>query len=160
MSNSNNSRGTLPQRFWRHIRNLYRQLRPCRFSFIVALLACPIFLSVAQGTEILRTVGEGMAGGQSYGLRVFGFFLALVLWSLSSWYAARVLLYLTLQDGACPTDSKLAERIAPRLLGIAPFLIVGAGFLTAAAPYDSASPAKLWLNCFAGLCLVLAIVFY
>lgn len=149
------------QRLWRSIRHLYRELKPCRFSFIVALLACPVFLSVAQGTEILRTVGEGMAGGQWYWPRVFGFFAALVLWSLTSWYAARVLLYIDFPGNPRPESySKLAARIVPRLLGVAPMLIVAAGFVTAAHPYDSSSPAKFWLHVFAGVCVVLAIVFY
>ena len=94
MTAEKNQPANWPQRLWRSIRNLYRELKPCRFSFIVALLACPVFLSVAQGTEILRTVGEGMAGGQWYWPRVFGFFAALIVWSLTSWYAARVLLYI------------------------------------------------------------------
>jgi hypothetical protein len=153
--------GNWLQRLWWSIRDLYRELKPCRFSFIIALLACPVFLCVAQGTEILRTVGEGMAGGQWYWPRVFGFFATLVLWSLTSWYAARVILYIDFPGDTRPESySRLAARIAPRLLGVAPMLIVGAGFVGAAQPYDSRSPAKFWLHFFAGLCLVLAIVFY
>ena len=89
---NDNKPGTAIQRTWWHIRDFYHELKPCRFSLIVALIACPVFLCVAQGTEILRTVGEGMVGGQWYWPRVFGFFAALILWALSSWYAARVLL--------------------------------------------------------------------
>ena len=161
MSAASNPPGTWLQRVWWAIRDLYRELKPCRFSFIVALLTCPVFLGVAQGTEILRTVGEGMAGDQWYWPRVFGFFAALILWSLTSWYAARVLLYIEFSGEPRPASySKLAARITPRLLGVAPMLIVGAGFVVAAHPYDARSPAKFWLHFFAGLCLVLAIVFY
>src|SRR5436190_6868200 len=70
MNTKANSRGALPQRIWWYMRDLYHQLKPCRFSFLVVLIACPIFLCVAQGTEILRTVGEGMAGGEAYLARV------------------------------------------------------------------------------------------
>lgn len=161
MSDSNPPRGTWLQRLWWSIRNLYHELKPCRFSFIVALLALPVFLCVAQGTEILRTVGEGMTGGHSYGPRVCGFFAALIVWALCSWYSARVLLYIDFPGAArAASHSKFAEKHVPRLLGIAPFLIVGGGFLAAAAPYDPSSPAKLYLHLFAGLCAVLAVVFY
>jgi hypothetical protein len=161
MNTEPNQRGNLLQRFWWAIRGFYRELKPCRFSFLVALIAWPVFICVAQGTEILRTVGEGMAGGQWYWPRVCGFFSALVLWALCSWYAARVLLYVEFPGAPrAQSHSKLAEKLAPRLLGIAPILIVGCGFLAAAAPYADSSPAKFWLHFFAALCLVLAIVFY
>jgi len=161
MNPSNNERGTWLQRLWWSIRNLYRQLKPCRFNFLVALVAWPVFLNVAQGTEILRTVGEGMAGDQWYWPRVSAFFGGLGLWALSSWYAARVLLYVDFPGAPrAQSFSKFAENNAPRLLGIAPILIVGAGFLVAARPYASGAPAKSWLHFFSALCLVLAIVFY
>ena len=161
MNTEANQHGIWVQRTWWRIRDLYHQLKPVRFSFLVAFIACPVFLSVAQGTEILRTVGEGMAGGQWYWPRVFGFFAALILWALSSWYAARVLLYLDFPGARrAQSRSKVAEKQMPRLLGIAPILIVGSGFLVAASSYDRIAPAKFWLHCFAGLCAVLAIAFY
>ena len=158
---SDSKPGTVVQRTWWRIRDLYHELKPCRFSVIVALIALPVFVCVAQGTEILRTVGEGMAGGQWYWPRVFGFFAALILWALSSWYAARVLLYLDFPGARrAQFRSKFAEKHVPRLLGIAPILIVGCGFLVAASSYDPTAPAKFWLHCFGGLCAVLAIAFY
>jgi hypothetical protein len=161
MNTEPNPRGNLLQRFWWAIRNLYRELKPCRFSLIVALLAWPVFVCVPQGTEILRTVGEGMANNQSYGPRAFGFFAALILWALCSWYAARVLLYIDFPNALRGDSySKFAETHVPRLLGIAPMFIVGWGFMVAAAPYASDSPAKFFMHLLAGLCLVLAIVFY
>jgi len=161
MNPDENQPGTWIQRFWWNVRNLYQQLKPCRFSFLVALVASPIFLYVPQGTEILRTVGEGMAGGQWYWPRVFGFFAALILWALSSWYAARVILYLDFPD-ALPAElrSKFARKHVPRILGIAPIVIVGLGFVVAAKSYDPAAQAKFWLHLFAGLCAVLAIALY
>jgi hypothetical protein len=161
MNTEPNPRGNLLQRFWWALRNLYQQLKPCRFSFLVVLLACPVFLKVAQGTEILRTVGEGMAGDQSYWPRVCGFFAALLLWAVCSWYAARVLLYINFPGARrAQSHSTFADKHAPRLLGIAPILTVAGGFLAAAHPYDSSSPAKFWLHFFAGFCLVLGILFY
>jgi hypothetical protein len=160
MNTEENDHGTWIQRIWWRIRDFYHELKPCRFSFLVALVACPVFLCVAQGTEILRTVSEGMAGGQWYWPRVFGFFAALILWAASSWYAARVLLYLDFPGARARSRSKFAEKHAPRLLGIAPILIVGCGFLVAAYSYDRTAPAKFWLHFFAGLCAVLAVAFY
>src|SRR5207249_5627339 len=161
VANEESQRGTWIQRLWWRIRDLYHELKPCRFSVIVGLIALPVFVCVAQGTEILRTVGEGMAGGQWYWPRVFGFFAALILWALSSWYAARVLLYLDFPGARrAQFRSKFAEKHVPRLLGIAPILIVGCGFLVAASSYDPTAPAKFWLHCFGGLCAVLAIAFY
>jgi hypothetical protein len=54
------------QRLWWRLREFYhfgayQQLKPCRFSILVALIACFVFLRVAQGTEILRVFGEGLA---------------------------------------------------------------------------------------------------
>src|ERR1700730_5317939 len=161
MNNQDNQHGTWLQRFWWCIRDLYHQLKPCRFSFLVALIACPVFLCVAQGTEILRTVGEGMAGGQWYWPRVFGFFAALILWSICSWYAARVLLYFDF-PGAPPSASrsKFVETHVPRLLGIAPMLIIGVGFFVASRSYASGEETRHWLVGFAAFCGLLAIIFY
>ena len=152
--------GIFIQRLWWWIRDHYRQLKPCRFSFLVALIACPVFLCVAQGTEILRTVGEGMAGDQWYAPRVCGFFAALVLWAVCSWYAARVLLSFKFPGSQRVVRSEFAERHAPRVLGIAPILIIGGGFFVASKSYDAGTTPWRWLIGFAVLCAILAVVFY
>src|SRR5438128_3196998 len=153
--------GTVIQRTWWHIRDRYRELKPCRFSFIVALIAWPVFVYVAQGTEILRTVGEGTATGQAWErLRIFIFFSALILWAITSWYAARVLLYFDFPAQRGIARSKFAETHVPRILGIVPILIIGWGFVVASRSYDTAAPAYYWLLGFAVLCVLLAIVFY
>jgi hypothetical protein len=160
MSNDNKS-STVIQRTWWRIRDLYQQLKPCRFSVIVVIIALPVFICVAQGTEILRTVGEGTAiGGQWEWLRTFIFFLALMLWATTSWYAARVLLYFDFPGQREVARSKLAETHIPRILGILPILIVGWGFVVASRSYDLATLAHRWLLGFAVLCVLLAIVFY
>jgi hypothetical protein len=159
--NQDSPHGNPIQRFWWWIRDLYHQLKPCRFSFLVALIACPVFLCVAQGTEILRTVGEGMAGGQWYWPRVCGFFAALLFWSVCSWYAARVLLYIDFPGlPGSASRSKTAETHVPRILGIAPMLIVACGFFVASRSYASEEKTRSWLIGFAVFCILLAIVFY
>lgn len=152
--------GTWIQRLWQYIKNLYHELKPCRFSFLVALIACPVFLCVAQGTEILRTLGEGMAGGQAYVPRAIGFFAALILWAICSWYTARVLLYFDFHGDRPNAISEFAETNAPRILGVAPILIVGAGFFVASRSYDAGTSPWRWLIGFAVFCALLALVFY
>jgi hypothetical protein len=158
---NNKKPGTVIQRTWWRIRDLYQQLKPCRFSILVALIAFPVFVCVAQGTEILRTVGEGMANAEAWAPRVILFFLALILWSICSWYAARVLLYFDF-PGVRPNafHSKLAETQAPRLLGIAPMLIVGCGFFVASRSYAPEERTRCWLIGFAAFSILLAVIFY
>ena len=161
MNTEGNDHGTWIQRMWWGIRDLYHQLKPCRFSILVALIAFPVFVCVAQGTEILRTVGEGMANAGAWAPRVTLFFLALILWSICSWYAARVLLYFDfpgVQRNA--SRSKFAETHAPRILGIAPMLIVGYGFFVASRSYAPAERTRCWLVGFAAFCGLLAVIFY
>jgi hypothetical protein len=153
--------GTVIQRTWGRIRDLYHQLKPCRFSFIVALIALPVFICVAQGTEVLRTVGEGMAiSSYRYWLRVILFFAALILWAISSWYAARVLLYIKFPGHTQAASSPWAESLVPRLLGVAPIIIVGCGFFAAARPYDPKTATFWWLLVFGLFCFVLAGILY
>src|SRR5438105_15078029 len=107
---NDNKPGTIIQRTWWRIRDFYHELKPCRFSLIVALIAWPVFVCVAQGTEILRTVGEGTATGTQWEwVRVFIFFLTLMLLATISWYAARVLLYLGFPPARGVAGPKFAE---------------------------------------------------
>jgi hypothetical protein len=95
--------GTWLQRLWWKTRDLYQELKPCRFSIGVAIVGLFVFTRVAQGVEVLRTVGEGVAAGnQWYALRVVFFFLALMLWAMCSWYACRVLLYFEFRNAPPP----------------------------------------------------------
>lgn len=162
LTNNSGQRGTLLQRAWRKIRELYQQLKPCRFAIVVAIIGFFIFTCVAQGIEILRTVGEGMAAGQQwYTVRVLFFYSALIGWTLCSWYACRVLLYFEFPDApAVGTRSKWAEANVPRLLGIAPMLIVALGFWRASGRHAAEDKNQYWLLGFAVLCLVLAAVSY
>jgi hypothetical protein len=84
MSNGNKP-GIVIQRAWWHIPDLYHQLKPCRFSVIVVIIALPVFVCVAQGTEILRTVGEApRSEGNGNGFVSLPSFLALILWATTS----------------------------------------------------------------------------
>lgn len=143
---NDNKPGTVIQRAWWRIRDFYHQLKPSRFSVIVVIIALPVFVCVAQGTQILRTVGEGtVIGGKWEWLRIFVFFLALMLWATTSWCAARVLLYFDFPAQRGVARSKLAETQVPRILGIMPILIVGWEFVAVSRSYNPAVPAHRWL---------------
>lgn len=163
MAEQSKPRGTLVQRIWWKIRELYQQLKPCRFSIGVAVVGFFVFTRVAQGTEVLRTVGEGVAAGsQWYPLRVGLFFLALILWAVCSWYACRVLLYFAFPHAPAPEKPRSEWALAnvPRLLGVAPILILALGFWTASRRHAPEDKTQYWLLGFAALCVFLAIVFY
>ncbi|PYK47483.1 MAG: hypothetical protein DME51_13570 [Verrucomicrobia bacterium] len=154
--------GTWLQRLWWKTRDLYQELKPCRFSIGVAIVGLFVFTRVAQGVEVLRIVGEGLAAGsQWYALRVIFFFLALMLWAVCSWYACRVLLYFDFPNAPPPgARSKWEEANVPRLLGIAPIAIVALGFWTASLRHAHEDKTRYWLLGFAVLCVLLAILFY
>ncbi|PYK10940.1 MAG: hypothetical protein DME61_02060, partial [Verrucomicrobia bacterium] len=154
--------GTWLQRLWWKIRDLYHQLKPCRFSIVVAIISFFVFTTVVQGVEALRAVGEGLAGGsQWYALRVVFFFVALMLWAVCSWYACRVLLYFDFPNApSSGARSKWAEANVPRLLGIAPIIILALGFWTASRRHAPEDKTQYWLLGFAALCVLLAISFY
>lgn len=154
--------GTWLQRLWWKTRDLYQQLKPCRFSIGVAIVGFFVFTCVAQGVEVLRTVGEGVAAGsQWYALRVVFFFVALMLWAVCSWYACRVLLYFDFPNAPPPgARSKWAEANVPRLLGVAPIAIAALGFWTASRRHAPEDKTQYWLLGFAALCVLLAILFY
>ncbi|PYI48055.1 MAG: hypothetical protein DMF10_05090, partial [Verrucomicrobia bacterium] len=79
--------------FW-HLEDVYHELKPCRFAFIVAVVGALVFLGVEQGREVLRALAEpGALTGVTGVLRLGMFGAGLMIWSLVSWYSARVLLY-------------------------------------------------------------------
>jgi hypothetical protein len=39
--------------FW-HLQDIYQELKPCRFAFVVAIIGAIVFLGVEQGREVLR----------------------------------------------------------------------------------------------------------
>ncbi|PYI93362.1 MAG: hypothetical protein DME97_06405 [Verrucomicrobia bacterium] len=167
--------GTSPRRqrsflqtvWWRAI-ELWDEFKSCRLGLLSIAIGSFFFLYLGQGVEVLRVVAEGNAGDQWYAPRVFGFFAALVLWGICNWYSARALFYFDFPGvrrrlpSTASWDATIdaLQSLLPRLLGVAPFLVIGLGFLGAARAYDSSSPVIFWLRLFALVCLVLAIVFY
>jgi hypothetical protein len=141
-----------------HLLDIYHQLKPCRFSFIIVVLGGLVFLWADQGTEVLRALAERRAttGVQLTGatgpLRLVAFGAGMLAWCLASWYTARVLLYFDFpgaQTGYLrQTDRWLwfhgwLARNVPRILGAAPMWIVGISLLWARGTYEHNPPRFL-----------------
>jgi hypothetical protein len=138
--------------FWQLL-DVYHELKPCRFSVIVALLGAFVFLKNDQGTEVLRALAErGELTGATNLLRLTSFAIALLAWSLASWYSARVLLDFDFQTTRVPRVDltpkwrrfhRFLRRNVPRLLGALPLFVVGLSLLRARASYEDNPPRML-----------------
>jgi hypothetical protein len=138
--------------FW-HLGDIYHELKPCRFVFIVAIVGAIVFLGVEQGREVIRALAEpGVSTGATDALRLTMFGVGLAIWSLASWYSARVLLYFDFPASheAHPRRTGIWRRLhawlprnVPRILGVAPMIIVGWSFLCARGSYESDPPPQL-----------------
>ena len=138
--------------FW-HLQDIYHELKPCRFVFIVAIIGAIVFWEVEQGREVLRALAEpGVSTGVTGALRLAMFGVGLAIWSLVSWYSARVLLYFDFPTShmAHPQRTGIWRRLhswlprnVPRILGVAPMIIVGWSFLRVRGSYESDPPPRL-----------------
>ncbi len=138
--------------FW-HLQDIYHELKPCRFAFIVAIIGAIVFLEVEQGREVLRALAEpGARTGLTGALRLVMFGTGLAIWSLTSWYSARVLLSFDFptshethpqRTGIWGRLHSWLPRNVPRILGVAPMVIVGWSFLCVRGTYESDPPPRL-----------------
>ena len=139
--------------FW-HLQDLYHELKPSRFVFIVAIIGAVVFVGVEQGREVLRALAEpGASTSVTGALRLTMFGTGLAIWSLASWYSARVLLYFDFPKSheAHPRRTGIWRRLhswlprnIPRILGVAPMMIVGWSFLCVRGSYESDLPPRLY----------------
>jgi hypothetical protein len=146
--------------FWQLL-DVYHELKPCRFSVIVAALGAFVFLVNEQGKEVLRALAErGELTGATNALRLTSFGIALLTWSLASWYSSRVLLYFDFPSTRVRhVDLRRTWRAAhhflrrnvPRLLGALPMFIVGLGFLRTRRTYEQDPPRMILLLGFLAL---------
>src|SRR5438874_7398887 len=138
--------------FW-HLQDIYRELQPGRFAFIVAIIGAIVFLGVEQGREVLRALAEpGALTGVTGALRLVMFGTGLMIWSLISWYSARLLLYFDFPKSHedHPQRTGIWRRLhlwlprnIPRILGVAPMVIVGWSFLCVRGSYETDPPPRL-----------------
>jgi hypothetical protein len=158
------------QKPWWFFRDVLRALKPARFSFFVALAGAAIFLLVQQGTEILRALAEAHADTGKIDLHpVIFFFCALVIWSVHSWYWARVLLDHP-PAGSCAADLCAARPVVgwfcghgPRILGVLPPLIVAVGcFFIAPSGYATGlkNGPRVTLCIFGAVAVLIAVALY
>ncbi len=161
---------------WRDVVDLYRQFRVCRFSFFVALVGGYVFLGVAQGVEVLRSLGEEstfkvLESGPLPAIKWSGIVVGTLMWALVGWYSCRVLLdfdYCTGEGDGRPPGPRLEKwqrrlrEHLPRVFGVVPLLIMAAGFWHASTTYDKNAPndAPGWLRAYAVGCVVIAAVLY
>lgn len=149
--------------FW-HLRDLYHEIKPCRFALIVTLLGAWIFLRVDEGTEVLRAMAEpGSDAGLPNWARWSACLTGLLVWCMANWYSARVLLYFDFpvahewhprRTGFWKHLQEKVRAHLPRLLGAAPMWVVGASLLNALRSYEQKTSARPWLLGFGVLCVV------
>src|SRR6266513_2481122 len=139
--------------FW-HLQDIYHELKPCRFSIIVAVIGGFVFLYVEQGREVLRGLAETgtRITGVTDGIRLSAFWVALLLWAVAGWYSTRVLLYFDFPNTQKwhPQRTPFWEWFhtfvrnnLPRIIGVAPFAIVAVSFWRVRRTYENAPPANL-----------------
>ena len=153
---------------FRRLLDLLRELSVCGFSLCMAVLGGVVFLYVEQGQEVLRALAErGDQTGTTNVWRILLFGFGLFLWSVASWYSARVLLdrrFFKSRESTLPENKRWSvfrENVRlefPRILGLAPFAIVGTGFLLCTFRYESTAP--LGLKLLSALCYAAGVLTY
>jgi hypothetical protein len=156
------------QKPWWFFRDVIRCLKPARFSFFVALAGAAVFLLVQQGTEILRALAEPNADTRQLDFPPVVFFYgALLIWSLHSWYWARVLLAhrpVTAAEANFTSSEEVIDWFrlhGPRILGVLPPLVVALGCLfIAPAGYSQGAAGRTTLHVFGAVALLVAVLLY
>ncbi len=111
---------------WEFIKFFIRVVSPARFSIIILIVVALFLMYVDQGQDVLRAMTETKENPYK---QITWFFIALLLWSLNSWYWARIMLRFNFntQSANYPQEETL-RRITPRILGFLPFVIVAIAF--------------------------------
>jgi len=143
---------------WAFLRELGRVLVLCRSSGLVLALGSVCLIAVPQGRDAVLRLGEGygpVGGAVARASAIVG----VSFWALSTWYWARVLLYLRL-PGTPPTLPALRTNV-PRVLGALAFLASAVAFGRAARTSDAAGtgPATIALGALTLLSLIFLALF-
>ncbi len=154
---------TLPLVAWITLWSAFEVLKPARFSAIVLVMGFLFFALSSQGRDVLRL-------GVHDAVHVAFLYLGLLLWSLASWYFARLMLQFHFhgveEDDAAPTAGavhwwrepwlRAQLRIwLPRLLGAGVWFLLAWSFYRAWGEPAARSPGDevlLWhvAACLAG----------
>jgi hypothetical protein len=139
--------------------DLFRVLSPSRWSVLIVLIGVSAFLLVPQGQDVLRRLAE-WGPRPLPPLEAVIFFAAVVVWAVSDWYWARVILYLRPADS--PPDTPRQERfrvLLPRALGTLALAGMGAALCRAGYfGYTDPRPVRR-LGVLSLVCFVLAVAF-
>ena len=121
---------------WLWVRSRAYALKPCRSAILLVLAGLAFLLLASQGEDVARALAERRTN-DSFSTQALAFFAASLVWSLSAWYWARVML--TLKLPGVPGDERRLHRLhtwTPRLLGFLATLGVAATFYKASLGYE------------------------
>lgn len=117
------------------LKDLFMVLSPCRYSVLILLVGAVSFLVVPQGQDVLRRLAEWNSSRESF-LEVYGrialFVVATLVWAASTWYWARVILYLSPPESS--SQAGLGEWV-PRVMGFLALLSMSAALWVASTNY-------------------------
>src|SRR5262245_47880115 len=111
---------------WLWVRERAYALKPCRSAIILVLAGLAFLPPALQGEDVALALSERRTNA-AFSTQALSFFLASLVWSLSAWYWARVML--TLKLPGVPRDERRLHRLhtwTPRLLGFLATLGVAA----------------------------------
>ena len=150
-----------PYRLWHWLRRWFAVLKPCRFSILLVLTGLVFLILVPQGQDILRGLGEHPRGSADDGQRLF-FFAGALLWSLSAWYWAEVMLKFSFPN--VPGNDPALQRVrvwVPRIIGFVATLGIALAFYKAARSYDDGAhqAVRQYLLRYAQWCAIGSVVF-
>ena len=99
---------------------LLKVLWLCGYATAFIIGAVLFFVVSAQGADFLRLLSEEQSISSGAWPRT-AFYVGVVLWSLASWYASRLLAIRDLRGFQLPAQASKAYRIwVPRILGALP----------------------------------------
>ena len=146
---------------WRWARHIGLVLKPCRLSLLLVAAGLAFLFVSDQGLDTLRDFAERRAANPQVWNQTLFFLLGGFLWAFGSWYWARLMYYVRLDD-ALPKKSWVhwTQTWLPRFIGLSAMLGLALAFYRAAAPYPDTSrgPGRV-LMVFALISLAGAIVF-
>jgi hypothetical protein len=132
---------------------LLKVLWLCGYATAFVIGAILFFVVSAQGADFLRLLSEPRSGSFGAWPRT-AFYIGVVLWSLASWYASRLLTIRDLPGFQLPAQASKTYRIwVPRLLGALPAAIVAVGF--AKVGFSGGAQTLGWALRWQALCFVL-----
>ena len=146
---------------WHWTRNIGLVLKPCRLSLLLVAAGLAFLFISDQGLDTLRDFAERRAANPQVWNQTLFFLLGGFLWAFGSWYWARLMYYVRLDD-TLPKQYWVhwTQTWLPRLIGLSAILGLAWAFYCAAAPYPDTSqgPGRV-LMVFALISLAGAIVF-